>query len=241
MMRSRLFAVALATTLLGHGAVLAQVQRADAADVQLKATDHPRLPADVSKLWMVPPRTSGRPAGLAEFATAVKLEVDADFARALPILSTPAVQQSLLGSYAEYYKGLAELRLGRTNDAKRTFQALASKEPTGYLAEAAPLREAESDEALGDHAAALDIYERLAKTKLTAPDDVLMRLARAAKAVGNKEQAADANARDGVRPYIEKASRQGEALFFYAVATRELGDVSEYQRIIRQLADEFTT
>ena len=330
MMRSRLFAVALATTLLGHGAAPSQAQRADAADVQLKATDHPRLPADVSKLWMVPPRTSGRPAGLAELATAVKLEVDADFARALPILSTPAVQQSPLGPYAEYYKGLAELRLGRTNDAKRTFQALASKEPTGYLAEAAPLREAESDEALGDHAAALDIYERLVKTKLTAPDDVLMRLARAAKAAGNSEQASDAysrvvyefpfsdlaiaagaelenlpiaplvpgsnryrlelgraerlfgakrypqaraafeplrslaqgderelvnlrlaecdyflkrprNARDGVRPYIENASRQGEALFFYAVATRELGDVSEYQRIIRQLADEFTT
>jgi soluble lytic murein transglycosylase len=330
MTRSRLFAVALATTLLGHGVALPQAQRADAADVQLKATDHPRLPADVSKLWMVPPRTSGRPAGLAELATAVKLEVDADFARALPILSTPAVQQSPLGPYAEYYKGLAELRLGRTNDAKRTFQALAAKEPTGYLAEAAPLREAESDEAVGDHAAALDIYERLVKTKLTAPDDVLMRLARAAKAAGNKEQASDAyarvmyefpfsdlaiaasaelenlpiapvvpgsnryrlelgraerlfgakrypqaraafeplrslaqgderelvnlrlaecdyflkrprNARDGVRPYIEKASRQGEALFFYAVATRELGDVSEYQRIIRQLADEFTT
>ena len=330
MMRSRLFAVALATTLLGHGAALPQTQRADTADVQLKATDHPRLPADVSKLWMVPPRTSGRPAGLAELATAVKLEVDGDFARALPILSTPAVQQSPLGPYAEYYKGLAELRLGRTNDATRTFQALASKEPTGYLAEAVPLREAESDEALGDHAAALDIYERLVKTKLTAPDDVLMRLARAAKAAGNKEQASDAyarvmyefpfsdlaiaasaeleslpiapvvpgsnryrlelgraerlfgakrypqaraafeplrslaqgderelvnlrlaecdyflkrprNARDGVRPYIEKASRQGEALFFYAVATRELGDVSEYQRIIRQLADEFTT
>jgi soluble lytic murein transglycosylase len=331
MMRSRLFAAALATTLFGHGAALAQVPPADAADVQLKATDHARLPADVSKLWMVPAKTNGgRAAGLAELATAVKLEVDADFARALPILSTPAVQQGPLGHYAEYYKGLAELRLGRTNDAKGTFQALASKEPTGYLAEAAPLREAESDEALGDHRAALDIYERLVKTKLTAPDDVLMRLARAAKAVGNKEQAADAysrvvyefpfsdlaiaagaelenlpiapvapgsnryrlelgraerlfgakrypqaraafeplrslaqdderelvnlrlaecdyflkrprNARDGVRPYIEKASRQGEALFFYAVATRELGDVSEYQRIVRQLADEFTT
>ena len=32
------------------------------------------------------------------------------------------------------------------------------------------------------------------------------------------------NARDGVRPYIDKAARQGEALFFYAVATRDLGD-----------------
>jgi hypothetical protein len=36
------------------------------------------------------------------------------------------------------------------------------------------------------------------------------------------------NARDGVRPYIENASRQGEALFFYAVSSRELGETDEY-------------
>src|SRR5439155_22759608 len=49
------------------------------------------------------------------------------------------------------------------------------------------------------------------------------------------------NARDGVRPYIEKASRQGEALFFYAVATRELGDQAEYLRVVRQLVADFPT
>src|SRR4029078_6578319 len=49
------------------------------------------------------------------------------------------------------------------------------------------------------------------------------------------------SARDGVRPYIEKASRQGEALFFYAVATRELGDQDEYLRVVGRLADEFST
>jgi len=49
------------------------------------------------------------------------------------------------------------------------------------------------------------------------------------------------SARDGVRPYIEKESRQGEALFFYAVATRELGDQDEYLRVVRRLADEFST
>src|SRR2546428_263939 len=47
------------------------------------------------------------------------------------------------------------------------------------------------------------------------------------------------NARDGVKPYIEKASRQGEALFFYAVATRELGDHAEYLRVVRRLVNEF--
>jgi soluble lytic murein transglycosylase len=48
-------------------------------------------------------------------------------------------------------------------------------------------------------------------------------------------------ARDGVRPYLEKASRQGEALFFYAVASRELGDRAEYLRVVRQLAADFPT
>jgi soluble lytic murein transglycosylase len=48
-------------------------------------------------------------------------------------------------------------------------------------------------------------------------------------------------ARDGVKPYIDKASRQGEALFFYAVALYALGDRGEYFRVVRRLADEFPT
>ena len=48
-------------------------------------------------------------------------------------------------------------------------------------------------------------------------------------------------ARDAVKPYVEKASRQGEALFFYAVATRDLGDHAEYLSVVRRLVDEFPT
>jgi soluble lytic murein transglycosylase-like protein len=47
------------------------------------------------------------------------------------------------------------------------------------------------------------------------------------------------NARDGVKPYVENASRQGEALFFYAVASRDLGDTEEYLRTVRRLAQDF--
>ena len=183
--------------------------------------------------------------------------------------------------------------------------------------EAASLREAESSEGLGDQVAALAIYERLSQTKTTTPDDVLMRMARAAEAAGDPEegpadvftrllrisfsdlspaaslaldrfpnrpplapgtnrfklelgraqqlfggkrytQAREAfadlkgvaqgddlelvnlriaesdyflkrlrPARDGVRPYIEQASRRGEALFFYAVALYHLGERDE--------------
>src|SRR5204862_6735782 len=40
-----------------------------------------------------------------------------------------------------------------------------------------------------------DIYERLAKSRTTAPDDALMRLGRAARAAGDAEKAANAFAR----------------------------------------------
>src|SRR5256885_6903054 len=48
------------------------------------------------------------------------------------------------------------------------------------------------------------------------------------------------NVRDGLKPFLENASRQGEALFFYALAIRELGDQAEYMRIVRRLVDEFS-
>lgn len=294
-------------------------------------TNHPRVPADLSQLWLVPGRgVAPRPGAFPEFEEAVKLEVKEDFARALPILSKPALQQGVLGPYVLYYKGLAELRLGRAAQARDTFQSLADRSPVGYLTEAAALRQAESSEVLGDQAGALAVYEKLSKTPTTSPDDVLMRMGRAAKSVGDSEKAAMAfsrvyfefpfgdladqagaelaqlpnvyptlsagtnryklelgraerlfggkryaqarsafeeirrvapgddrelvtlrvaecdyflkrprNTRDGVRPYLEKASRQGEALFFHALAARDLGDEAEYLRTIRRVVSEF--
>src|SRR5204863_5730059 len=134
----------------------------------LRPTNHPRLPADLAQLWLVPASTKGstragsHSAAMTEFADAVKLEVDANYAKALPMFSQPALRQSPLGDYAIYYTGFAELRLGRAADAKRTFGMLQSRAPVGYLAEAAPLREAECDEALGDPGGAIETYERLA-------------------------------------------------------------------------------
>ena len=305
-------------------------QQAPAADaVVLKPTSHPRLPGELSQLWLAP-ISPARSAALNDFATGVKLEVDANFAKALPIFMQPAVRQGALGHYAEYYQGLAELRLGRAADARQTFQALSARNPAGYLLEAAALREAECDEALNDQGAAMQVYERLSKTRTTQPEDVLMRFGRAAKAAGNTEKATEAYsrlvyefpfsdlapvaggeldnlpvapiapgsgrfklelgrgerlfgakryaqarpvfeglrqaardddreivqlrlaecdyflkrariARDGVKPYLDKGARQGEALFFYAIATRELGGHDEYVRVVRRIVDEFPT
>jgi soluble lytic murein transglycosylase len=312
-----------------------QAPAAGGGDLVLRPTLHPRLPGDPSQLWLAPTSSSSRAgvartAALNEFVSGVKLEVDSNFGRALPIFLQPAVQQSALGHYAAYYQGLAELRLGRAADARQTFQALAAKTPVGYLVEASALREAECDETLGDQAAAMQVYDRLAQTKTSAPEEVLIRLGRAARAAGNPEKATAAfarlvyefpfsdlaplasteletlpigpiatgtnrfklelgrgerlfgakryaqaravfeglrhaardddreivqlrlaecdyflkrprNARDGVKPYLDKAARQGEALFFYAVATRELGGHDEYLRLVRRLVAEFST
>ena len=300
--------------------------------VSLRPTDHPPVPVDALDVWMTPTKVhTTRTAALNAFISGVKLEDEGSSAKALPILSQPLLRQNPLSEYVQYYKGLAELSLGRTADARRTFQALSADAPVGYLNEAASLREAESSEGLGDQLAALAIYERLSQTKTTAPDDVLMRMARAAEAAGDREKAlrtyslvyyefpfsdlspaaslaldrfpnrpplapgtnrfklelgraqqlfggrrytqareafADLKgvaagddlelvnlriaesdyflkrlrpARDGVQPYIEKASRRGEALFFYAVAMYDLGERDEYFDVVRRLADEFPT
>jgi soluble lytic murein transglycosylase len=305
-------------------------------DIVLKPTNHPRLPGDLPHLWMAPTAPAGSRAGVArtaaqsEFVAGVKLEVDANFGKALQVFGQPSLRQGTLGHYAEYYQGLAELRLGRTADARQTFQALAAKHPVGFLVEAAALREAECDETLGDQAAAMQVYDRLATTKTSAPEEVLMRLGRAARAAGSREKATEAfsrlvyefpvsdlaalasteletlpigpigagtnrftlelgrgerlfgakryaqaravfeglrhaardddrelvqlrlaecdyflkrprKARDGVKPYLDKGARQGEALFFYAVATRGLGGHDEYLRFVRRIVTEFPT
>lgn len=198
------FWVALVAALLWPAATpgARQVPAPGGGDLVLKPTNHPPLPDDLSRLWFAPTAPAGsgrggvaRTAALNEFVSGVMLEVDSDFGQALQIFVQPSVRQGTLGHYAEYYQGLAQLRLGRAADGRQTFQALAAKHPVGYLVEAAALREAECDETLGDQTAAMEVYDRLAKTKTTAPDEILMRFGRAAKAAGNLEKATEAYSR----------------------------------------------
>src|SRR5262249_54014470 len=158
--------------------------------VLLKPTDHPQVPGDLSQFWMVPERGRARTVAQANLAAAVKLENEGNHARALALLQSPATRQDgQLAAYAEFYKGLALLRLGRVLEARTTFQSLQASRTVGYLAEMAALREAESDESLGDRAAALAVYERLADAKTLAPDEVLMKLGYTAQALGDAAKA----------------------------------------------------
>jgi soluble lytic murein transglycosylase len=294
----------------------------------LRPTDHPRVPRDLSQLWMAPEKGRVRSAAQANLATAVKIESEGNHAKALALLTNPATaQQGPLAAYVAYYKGLALLRLGRNAEARGTFQSLQSPALTGFLVEGAALREAESDEALGDYAAAVAVYERLVLMKTTAPDQVLTSLAKAAKSSGDVVKARAAlervyyeyplsdlamaaadelgnepivpgnpvvrrelaraervfaarqytpakaaferlrtavsnedrdlvrlrlaevdyylkrtrPAREALKPYAENGPRQSEAMYFYALVSRDLGDRDAYSTMLRRVVDEFPT
>ncbi|HXD75912.1 MAG TPA: lytic transglycosylase domain-containing protein, partial [Vicinamibacterales bacterium] len=97
-------------------------------------------------------------------------------------------QEGPLAAYADYYRGLALLHLGRVVDARAVFQSIQTT-AVGLLSELAALREAECDETVDDQIAAIAVYERLTAMKTTAPDDVLLKLAKAAQAAGDRDKA----------------------------------------------------
>ena len=183
--------------LLGAAAVLLAMPIAaqQPSAPALLPTNHPRVPKDLSRLWMVPDRTSPVPPAFVNLGTAIKLVSDGAYTRALTLLAEPALLQSPLGNYASYYAAEASLKLSRTGDAKRAFQALEARQPVGYLVQAAAIGEAEADEASSDFTAAIAIYERMLRDGVGAVDDISMRLGRAAKAAGDVNKASDAYAR----------------------------------------------
>jgi peptidoglycan lytic transglycosylase len=281
--------------------------------VELAPTVHPALPSNASDLWLVPSGTDRAARTLATYqplvAGVARFQVG-DYTGAVTLLSRPALRATTLEDYATYYIGLAQLRLGQHADARRTFEGIINRNPSGNVAVAAALGAGEAAEAAGDFGAAVKIYERLVDHKGAIKEEVLVHLGRAALASGDRKKAAEAfvrvyyefpltdaaamaapqiqglqdqitrnsykldmgraqllfgarrytearaafqslqpvvdgddkelaalrvaecdfslkqyaAARDGVRPYLEHASRNAEARFFYLSSLRELGD-----------------
>ncbi len=310
----------------GHDLHAEDTAGATLAPIVLKTTDHPPIPRELSQFWMAPDTRRPRTAAQANLATAVKFENDGNHAKALNLLLNPATRQDgPLVAYAEFYKGLAQLHLGRVAEARTTFQSLQAAKPVGYLSEMAALREAECDEQLGDQAAALAVYERLSAIKTLAPDDILMKIGKTAQALGDTSKAQDAFERvyyefplsdltddaaaqlpdvgvsagsirfslelaraerlfaarqypaarmsfeklrtasqgedrtavllrlaetdyylrkyrasaDALRPFVESGTRPAEALYFYALAQRELKNNSLFHDLMRRVVTEF--
>ena len=132
------------------------------------------MPADPASLWLVPDKTdrSRVSRAMTSFAQGVRLQADARYAEALPLVSSRALADTLLADYASYFRAVILLRQGRLDEAQQGFEELRAKDLVGHLSEAVRLREAETAEARSDYQTAIRIYEELIGRKTTAPDSV---------------------------------------------------------------------
>lgn len=160
----------------------------------LTPTSHPVIPPDLSQLWLAPERgaAAGRSASRPSLNTAARLTADGEYTKALGVATQSIAQQGVLGQYAAYYAGVAQLRLQRADAALTSFRTLQKQKPVGYLAEAAVVGEAEALEALQKPADAVRLYERLLQGRLSDVESVFLKLGGAAKAAGDRQKAAEA-------------------------------------------------
>ena len=161
---------------------------------QLVPTTHPPLPATASDMWLVPSETAAttRAAALYQPLTDAVGEMAAlKYESALALVSRPSLNGSALADYASYYKGVAQLSLNRAADARDTFAALQARKPIGYLSVAASLGEADAAVALGDHAKAIVIFERLTADKTVVNEQILARQAETARVLGDRQKTAE--------------------------------------------------
>jgi soluble lytic murein transglycosylase len=162
---------------------------------QLAAPVPSALPQTAAQLWLVPVDTAATARASQMFQPLVDgaRELGAgQYERALALVSRPSLGGTALADYANYYKGLAQLRLSRAADARATFEALRERNPAGYLSIASVLGEADAAVALGDHARALAIYEKLAANKHAVTEQILAKQAEAARVVGDRGKTAEA-------------------------------------------------
>ncbi|MFB3852188.1 MAG: transglycosylase SLT domain-containing protein [Vicinamibacterales bacterium] len=210
-------------------------QSPPASGFELKSSARSPVPSDKSLLWLVPADGEALPdTATSRFAQGVRLYLDGKLEEALPLVSAAALQSTVLADYASYYEGLVLIGLERIAEARRLFAAIRARSPEGYLAEAAALREAEAADASGDVAHAISIYEELTAARTAQPDDVWLRLAKAAETAGDRQRAAQAWMRLLYEfPLTEPAAVAEKQLPLYE-DLRSVGDLRS--RLERELA-----
>ncbi len=158
----------------------------------ITTTKHPPLPGHPSLYWLAPELVAGpaanTDAGATRLARGAMLIDTRDFVSGLPLVQSASLKSTPLAAYARYYTGIALLGLRRFEDADDEFDSI-DDDVDGYLREAVPLRRAEIAVALGEADDAVDILDDLADEEaLNAPEEVLLRLAQALEAAGEREK-----------------------------------------------------
>jgi soluble lytic murein transglycosylase len=168
--------------------------------ITLAATAHPALPDRAADFWYIPDTFATQANGetaAQRFARAAKLVDSGDFAGGLTLLNGVDLAGTPLAAYGRYYRAVALTGLNRVQDALTILDGLEaeiSAGAAGYLyGEGVPLRRAELEIASQRADDAVDILEGLSKSRaLTSPEDVWLRLGRAAESSGNRDKAIDA-------------------------------------------------
>ncbi len=158
---------------------------------KLRPTVHAALPQNAADYWFAPrasDRAAARNLQLVDMAAAYAA---GNYALALSHARQTVAAGGPLAVYAQYYVGLSELRLSKAAEAQAAFAAVLERKPEGNLSVAASIGSAEAVELRGDHAAAVDIYDKLTAHKSAFPDEILARLARASTAAGDRKRAAE--------------------------------------------------
>jgi soluble lytic murein transglycosylase len=163
-------------------------------DSLLVATAHPPLPAEPSLYWFVPEAAAGRSArGLdaaaRRLAQGAQFIADRDFAGGLPLISAPDLGDPNLANYATYYRGVAQIGLGRHDEAMATLSVLATRRLDGALKELATLQLAEAALARGVAERVEAPLAQLTLDKLAYPEDVWLMRARVEDAAGHRAHA----------------------------------------------------
>src|SRR5438552_6929134 len=169
-----------------------------AQESEIVPTTHPPLPDRPADFWFVPESFASaadgnRQSALESFARGVKLVEDGKYTAGLPLVSASALSSTVFVNYAQFYRAVALAGTGHQQEAANVLISIVSSEPAGYVREAASLRLADLEVALQDAKRAVITLEDLRKTNaVTAPEDMLMKLGRAAESAGDREKAIDA-------------------------------------------------
>jgi len=170
--------------------------------IALAPTAHPALPDRPADFWYVPdsfaPPTNGRAETAAQkFARGAKLIDSGDYAGGLAVMNGADLAGTPLAYYARYYRAIALTGLSRVTEALAILDGLDAETSTGaagYLfGEGVPMRRADLEIATQHASDAVHVLEDLSKSRaLTAPEEVWLRLGRAAEASGDRDKAIDA-------------------------------------------------
>src|SRR5205823_1828753 len=174
------------------------------------------LPQNIDDYWFAPrnaERVGVKGSVLAEAAAAYEA---GNYAASLTYARQAAAAGGPLAPYARLYIAQSLLRQSNAAEAEKAFATILDGNPEGHLSVAAAIGRAEALDMRGDHAAAADMYEKLATHKSVSPEDVLWRLARAAHAAacrarrgptGSAPRPAPRRA-DGLRPRGDSRPRR---------------------------------